>query len=381
MIGPNLALVVALAGAQPACPADAPCPDVEAAVLQAQADQDLGDGPEAVSADEIIVEGEVGAPRGDPAEKLNLATFEAVQKVDEAIVEPLAEAYDEGVPKPLRKGLRNFLSNLGEPINFLNFMLQLKPGRALKSVGRFAINTTIGIGGVMNPASKKPFNLKHESNGFANTLGFYGVKQGAYLYLPFIGSTTVRDLTGRLIDLSIIPAVAGKPFNDPLYAIPVGALNSLETRIEIDGDIETIRQKCSDRYSATRDLYLIQRQIEIDSLRGRESKDLVDLIDKLEFNCDITLLTSGAIAPEDEPPVTEVAERRAELTGDEVVEAMEEAEVAVGAESETLMEQGPRFVSEPVVQPLPVDEGTDQSVVQEQRSSRLEIFIHTPKPR
>lgn len=377
MVGPNLALVVALAGAQPACPADAPCPEVEAVLADAASNEDAAADSGAIQSDEIVVQGEVGAPQGDPAEKLNLATFEVVQKVDQAIVEPLAEAYDEGVPKPLRKGLRNFLSNLGEPINFLNSLLQLKPGRALRAVGRFAINTTIGVGGVMNPAAKKPFNLKREPNGFANTLGVYGVKQGAYLYLPFIGSTTVRDLTGRLIDLSIIPAVAGKPFNDPLYAIPVGALNSLETRIQIDSDIETIRSKCSDQYSATRDLYLIQRQIEIDSLRGKESKDLADLIDKLEFNCDITLLTSGQIASEDEAMSAEMEAREMALA----VEAVQEAEVAVAAEPEIAVEQEPRFVSEPVVQPVPGDDASDQSVDHQQQSSRREIFITTTSQR
>jgi len=377
MVGPNLALVVALAGAQPACPTDAPCPEVEAVAAETLATEGDQAEPQSGGSGEIVVEGQVGAPQGDPAEKLNLATFEAIQKVDEAIVEPLANAYDEGVPKPLRKGLGNFLSNLGEPINFLNSLLQFKPGRAVRAVGRFAINTTIGIGGVMNPAAKKPFKLKREPNGFANTLGFYGVKQGAYLYLPFIGSTSVRDLAGRLVDLSVIPTLAGKPFNDPLYAIPVGALNSLETRILIDGDIKTIRQKCSDRYSATRDLYLIQRQIEIDSLRGEESKDLADLIDKVEFNCDITLLTSGQIAQEDDLLSGDALVNGAVLESDLAAELSPEVEPVAGAEPETAIEQEPRFISEPVVQPLPVDDTTDQPAELERRSSRMEIFITT----
>lgn len=244
---------------------------------------------------QIVVQGQAGAPSEDPAEQVNAATYKVVQELDEAVVEPIAQAYDKGMPKPFRTGLSNFIANLGEPINFLNFMLQLKPGKALKSVGRFAINSTIGIAGVMDPASKKPFHLRHETNGFGNTLGYYGVGQGPYLYLPFIGSTTVRDLTGRIIDLSIIPMAVGKPFNQPLFAISVGTLNTLETRIEIDGDIKAIREQCGDQYAASRDLYLIQRQIEIDSLRGKQSKQLAELIDRLEFNCDITLLMSGAI--------------------------------------------------------------------------------------
>lgn len=238
---------------------------------------------------EIVVEGEVGTPVGDPAEKLNAVTYKAVEAVDLALVEPIANIYDKGIPKPIRRGLGNFLRNLGEPINFLNFMLQLKPGKAVKTLGRFAINTTIGLVGVFDVAKKKPFNLRYEYNGLANTLGYYGVGPGPYLYLPFMGSTTVRDLIGRVVDLSIIPFVAGKPFNSPYYAVPVGALTSLESRIETDAQIDAIRERCGDGYAANRDLYLIQRKIEIDRLRGRSSDNLGEIQERLEFNCDIEI--------------------------------------------------------------------------------------------
>lgn len=315
------------------------------------------------SEDQIVVSGEIGrTPKGDPAEQLNAATYKVVQAVDEAVVEPIAEVYDEGIPKPIRKGLGNFLSNLGEPINFLNFLLQLKPGKALKSAGRFVINTTVGVAGLFDVASKKPFNLEHESNGLANTLGFYGIGPGPYLYLPFIGSTTVRDLFGRVVDLSIIPAVAGKPFNNPYYAIPVGALTSLESRIEIDDQIDAIRERCGDPYSATRDLYLIQRQIEIDGLRGKTSRNLEEMIDRLEFNCDIEILSSapGAadsaefaaeqttlLAPDDAEAVSQAAAMPVE----------QEVEPAVVEEAAPIVEEPApepeiRFVSEEVVQPL-----------------------------
>lgn len=303
----NLAMVVALAGAQPVCDGQSMCPpdqvDVPAESEQAGADkpsapEDHSESEQGSDTNVIVVEGEIGPPQGDPAEALNAATYQVVQAVDEAVVAPVAEAYDKGIPKPIRSGLRNFLRNLGEPINFLNFLLQFKPKSALRSAGRFAINTTVGIGGLFDPATRK-FDIEHRSNGLANTLGFYGVGPGPYLYLPFIGATTVRDLAGQIVDLSVIPTIAGKPFNKPLYAIPIGALNSLESRIIIDDQINAIRDRCGDPSGATRDIYLIQRQLEIDALRDKVSDDLDELVDRLEFNCDIDILTAGGITPDD----------------------------------------------------------------------------------
>lgn len=241
---------------------------------------------------EIVVEGQAaGAPAGDPAEQVNAKSYEVAQKVDAAIVEPIANAYDKSLPVPIRKGLGNFVRNLGQPISALNFLLQLKPGRAAKALGRFAINTTLGIGGLFDVAKKDPFNLPYEYNGIANTLGYYGIGPGPYLYLPFIGSTSVRDLVGRFVDLSILPAAVGPPLTSPYYSVPVGLLTSLESRIATDAEIDAIRQQCGDPYAANRDLYLLQRQVEIDGLRGRETSRVGKLKERLELNCDIEIKT------------------------------------------------------------------------------------------
>lgn len=278
---------------------DAPQPDPSGAPASSATDavkteDEVGDtAPQGENV--IIVEGAIEAPAGDPAEKLNAATFQAVQKVDSAIVEPIAQAYDKALPVPIRKGLRNFLRNLGEPITFINFMLQMKPGKAMKALGRFAINTTIGMAGLFDVASKKPFNIAYQYNGLANTLGYYGVGPGPYLYLPFIGATSLRDLAGRFVDLGVVPALVGKPFNDPYIAVPISGLTSLESRIDTDAQIDAIREKCGDPYAATRDLYLIQRKVEIDRLRGRATVDLGEMKERLEFNCDIEIET-GAVA-------------------------------------------------------------------------------------
>ncbi len=89
-------------------------------------------------------------------------SFEATQKVDVAVVEPIARTYEEVLPKEVRSGLRNFFRNLASPVIFINFMLQMKPAKAFETLaGRFALNSTVGIGGLMDVAKKKPFYLPY----------------------------------------------------------------------------------------------------------------------------------------------------------------------------------------------------------------------------
>lgn len=206
---------------------------------------------------------------GDPLGRLNLETFEVAQKVDKALVEPVAKAYNSVLPEPVRDGLDNFTTNLTEPVNFLNFLLQGKIGKAFETLGRFAINTTIGIGGVLDVAKREPFHLPYRSNGFANTLGFYGVEPGAYLYLPIIGSTTVRDLVGDGLDTLILPSAIGKPFNKPTFTAPVFGIRALNRRFDFEDCYDNYVEDSPDPYGSNRDLYLAQRQRAIDILRGR----------------------------------------------------------------------------------------------------------------
>lgn len=224
-----------------------------------------------VEEDQIVVTAKPLATPGDPLEQVNAKSFEIIQSVDKAVVGPVALAYRDEVPHPIRRGMHNFLYNLGEPVVFVNFLLQLKVGKAFETAGRFAINSTIGGAGLFDVAKKKPFHLPHRSNGFAYTMGFYGIKPGAYLYLPFIGPTTVRDLTGRLMDLSFLPFAVGKPFNELIYTVPAGALNVLDDRAEFDDQLQKIRAS-DDPYAAERDYYMTNRQAEIDALRGKPAK-------------------------------------------------------------------------------------------------------------
>ncbi|MEO8724383.1 MAG: VacJ family lipoprotein [Sphingobium sp.] len=229
------------------------------------ADADKGD---------IVVTARPKSVPGDPAQAINLESFKAVQMVDKAIIGPIAHGYTKVVPKPVRSGIHNVLNNLDEPIVFLNFVLQLKPGKALETLGRFTINSTIGAAGLFDVAKKKPFNLPRRSNGLADTLGYYGIGPGPYLFLPLIGSTTVRDMLGRVVDLAVVPTAFGKPFNRPEYSLTAGILRSLDERAQYDDTLTRLRET-ADPYSAIRAYYLQKRRDEIDVLKGKRKSEPV----------------------------------------------------------------------------------------------------------
>lgn len=226
------------------------------------------DTPAPASSDEIVVTADE-TPPGDPAAAINAVSFEAVQAVDKAVIAPITDGYVKATPKPLRQGVHNVLNNLAEPINFVNSLLQFKVGRAFRAVGRLGINSTLGVAGLFDFAARKPFHLRQERNGFANTLGYYGIGAGPYMYLPLIGATSTRDLVGRLLDLSLVPSAIGRPFSSPLYATGTGVARSLDDRVEIDGFLRRLRSECSNPYAAERDYYLSVREAEIAALHGR----------------------------------------------------------------------------------------------------------------
>lgn len=208
-------------------------------------------------------------------------------------------------------------------------MLQLKPGKALETVGRFAINTTVGVAGLFDVAKKEPFNLPYRRNGFANTLGYYGVGPGPFLVLPLVGATTLRDLLGSGIDQSILPFAVGKPFNTPYYAIPAYTVNSLEFRIEFDERIGQINDS-DDPYYALRESYLCNREADIAALKNQPPPR----------DCSIEAIMRGpepaqSLIPQDMPEDASIGEAMA-------VEPEPEPPAII-------------YVSEEVVQPLPAD--------------------------
>ncbi len=219
-------------------------------------------------ADGVVITGR-GADAADPLAAVNEESFKATQAVDQAAVRPAAMAYKSALPRPARDGLRNFFANLREPVVAINYLLQLKPGKAAETVGRFVINSTAGVAGLFDVAKKEPFRLPRRPNGLANTLGYYGVKTGAYFYLPLVGPTTVRDAAGDLIDGLFLPVAVGKPFTSLTYTLPANIVRSLDRRVETDAAVARLNAS-PDPYRATRDLYLLEREQEIERLHTGE---------------------------------------------------------------------------------------------------------------
>jgi len=225
--------------------------------------------------DDITVTARPRHALGDPLQAVNVQSFAVAQAVDTAVVAPVALTYQRALPAPVRTAIRNFFNNLAEPVAFLNFVLQLKPGKAAETAGRFAVNTTVGVAGVIDIAKNKPFRLPRRPNGFANTLGFYGVKPGPFLFLPLIGPTTVRDLIGLGIDRMVLPSTIGQPFNQPTYTVPASVVGSLDYREQFDAQLRKLRE-APDPYAASRAHYLESRQAEIEALHGRGTPTPVD---------------------------------------------------------------------------------------------------------
>src|SRR5689334_19303494 len=124
----------------------------------------------------------------DPYEDFNRQMFAFNDGLDKAVLEPVAKGYRAVTNEPVREGVSNFVSNLGEPVTFANEVLQGKLPQAAGTVGRFLLNTTIGVAGIFNPAQS--FGIERTNEDFGQTLGVWGVASGPYLVLPFLGSTT-----------------------------------------------------------------------------------------------------------------------------------------------------------------------------------------------
>ena len=134
----------------------------------------------------------------DPLEDTNRKIFEFNQFVDRNAIVPAAKAYRTALPDPVRGSVRDFLNNLREPLIFVNDTLQGQFESAAKTVGRFVINSTIGIGGVVDVAGRWGIPFHEEDLGL--TLGAWGIPEGPYIVVPVLGPSTPRDLGGQVAE-------------------------------------------------------------------------------------------------------------------------------------------------------------------------------------
>lgn len=169
----------------------------------------------------------------DSLEPFNRRMYAFNTEVDKYVYIPVVTAYTFAVPKPVRMGISNFFVNLGEITTTFNSVLQLKPGKALNSLGRFAINSTVGIGGFFDVA--KHAGMKNDPETFGETLGVYGVESGSYLVIPFLGPSTVRDGAGMIVDGYVSGEIQEKIFKNTLYEIGIEKNVFLPTKTTTQG--------------------------------------------------------------------------------------------------------------------------------------------------
>jgi phospholipid-binding lipoprotein MlaA len=167
----------------------------------------------------------------DPWGRLNRFTYRFNARFDEALFLPVANSYRE-LPSPLRAGVHNFFGNVAEIDSFINYTLQGRLGRTVRSLGRFVINSTIGIGGLFDPATK--LRLPKAPTGFGTTLAKWGMHPGPYLVIPFYGPSTLREGIGLAADYGTLYVI------DPAWIYRgdqswgLGVLNAVDQRANID---------------------------------------------------------------------------------------------------------------------------------------------------
>lgn len=196
-----------------------------------------------------------GATEGDPFESFNRAMFSFNDGLDEYLLKPVAEGYDAVVPSPIKTGISNFFSNLGDLFTILNDILQFKFGQALEDTGRFIFNSTIGIYGLIDVAT--PMGLVKHDEDFGQTLATWGVGDGPYIVLPFFGPRTMRGTAGLAVDSSYDP-VYEITDEEALYGTVL--LRTVDTRYKLLKATRVVEQAAVDKYSFVRDAYLQNRK-------------------------------------------------------------------------------------------------------------------------
>jgi phospholipid-binding lipoprotein MlaA len=191
---------------------------------------------------------------GDPLEPMNRAIFTFNDAIDRTVAVPIAKGYQKVTPQPLRQAVSNFFSNLGDLDNFANSLLQLHIKDATESLMRFAMNSTFGIGGLIDFAT--PAGLPKHKEDFGLTLGRWGVPSGPYLVLPLFGPSSFRDGLGYLVDFRASPIT----YLDAEYKYPLYFLQFVSVRSDLLGATTLLEQAALDKYSFVRDAYTQQRR-------------------------------------------------------------------------------------------------------------------------
>lgn len=202
----------------------------------------------------------------DPWEETNRDVFAFDVWIEHHVAAPVNDGYRAVVPEPAREGLHNVVTNLHAPIVLANDVLQARPKKAVNTLARIVLNTTFGLGGLIDVASK--VGIPYHDNDFGVTLGRSGVAEGSYLVLPFIGPLPPRDLLGSGVDGVFDPlSYARFPERNTLQ-LSRSAVRILDTVDQHRDTFESIERTSVDFYATTRNLYRQNRNAKI---RGDEA--------------------------------------------------------------------------------------------------------------
>ena len=214
-------------------------------------------------------EAPAGTGENDPFEKTNRKMFAFNQYLDRHVMRPVAIVYRDTLPDSMRDGVHNFLSNLGMPVTIANDVLQARPRHFIRAIGRLGVNSSLGIGGFVDVATK--FGMPEETADFGQTLGIYGAGEGPYLVLPFVGPKPPRDLAGGIVDI----------FFDPIYYIRLrekGWYEAGRTTLELLDDrsrqldtVDKLESSSIDFYATVRNLYRQDRNAKINGKGSLEN--------------------------------------------------------------------------------------------------------------
>jgi phospholipid-binding lipoprotein MlaA len=201
----------------------------------------------------------------DPLETMNRSVFERNQRFNHAVVYPVANAYRNTVPEPVRDSVEAFATNLTEPMVFANDILQLRMGAAATTVGRFAINSTVGVGGLFDVATRQ--NMPRQSGDLGQTFYVWGMRDSPYLVLPLLGPTNLRDVVGTVVQYAaaipagaLVPTQLATTVNNLTVA---GSVASPFTTLGQAGQMKDLEDTSIDFYSMLRSVVYQKRQAEL----------------------------------------------------------------------------------------------------------------------
>jgi len=198
----------------------------------------------------------------DPFEPANRVMFEIHEVADRFVLQPVAEAYRDLLPQPVRNGIRNALGNLRAPVILANDLLQGNVTRARITLGRFMVNSTLGLGGMLDVS--RDWGVPGHSEDFGQTLAVWGVGEGFYMFVPLLGPSSPRDLVGQGVDIAINPLtwLGQGAAVDAAGWVRLG-LTVVDTREALLEPIDQVRATSLDPYSTLRSAYRQRRAFEI----------------------------------------------------------------------------------------------------------------------